>query len=299
MKSHDAANLHSIGRRVMKAMGQSLLPVLVTLMVAGMPFVASAGDRQNDNDRGGKRHFLVDREALKAKMEALRDKIKELKERKGKHRGWSDGSLEALKAQMAELEREVDGLTSNFQDQINTLLARVAALENGGGGGTIPANLTDLSNLLPAHVTALSQLLPANLAGLSQYVAVEMGPINGVAGPHVIFGLPNNKGVNVHIRNGMGDTGTPNGLGNLIVGYNEGPHPSGLRTGSHNFVGGTLNAFQASGGLVLGSQNWINNPYATILGGEGNQADGLASSILGGRAQWTGSADCSIPSITC
>ncbi len=287
-KSHDAANLSPIGRRVMRALGQSLLPVLVTLMVVGMPVAAVATDRQHDHDRGGKRHHLIDHKALKAKIEALREKIKELKERKRNHQGGSDGSLTALQAQVADLQSKVDALTSSeasllnlltaAQTQISALLARVQVLEaNGGGGGTIPANLT----------------------ALSQYLTVDPNPINGVAGPHVIFGVPG-KGVNVHIRSGSGNTGdngTPTGLGNLIVGYNEGPHPIGGRTGSHNIVGGSLNAFTASGGLVLGSQNWINNQYATILGGENNQADGLASSILGGRANWAGSTDATIPPI--
>ncbi len=31
---------------------------------------------------------------------------------------------------------------------------------------------------------------------------------------------------------------------------------------------------------MFGSRNWISRPYAAILGGEANQAEGLASSIL-------------------
>ncbi|MGH7229541.1 MAG: hypothetical protein ACREIH_10070 [Nitrospiraceae bacterium] len=279
----------------MRALGQSLLPVLVTLMVAGMPVMASAGDRQNDNDRGGNRHSLIDHKALKAKLEALRDKIKELKERKHKHHGGSDGSLAALQAQVTGLEGDLAELTRSTEALLRQLGDRVLALEtNGGGGGTIPPKLAALDQLLPENVTSLSDLLR-----LSQYLTVDPNPINGVAGPHVIFGAAT-KGVNVHIRNGSGDTGTRNGLGNLIVGYNEGSHPSqalgATRIGSHNIVGGTLNAFPFTGGLVLGSQNWINNPYATILGGENNQADGLASSILGGRANWTNATDGTVPS---
>lgn len=267
----------------MRALRQSLLPVLVTLMVVGLPITALAGDRQHDNDRGGKRHSLIDHQALKAKVEALRDKIKELKHNR-KHSGGSDGSLAALQAQVTELQSKLAALTSSeesllalltaAQTQISALLARVQVLEaNGGGGGTIPANLT----------------------ALSRYVTVDPNPVNGVTGPHVIF-----TGVNVHVRSGSGNTGdngTPTGLGNLMVGYNEGPHPIGGRMGSHNIVGGTLNAFTSSGGLVLGSQNWINGQYATILGGENNQADGIASSVLGGRGNWVGTADSTVPPI--
>lgn len=282
--SHDAANLSSIRRRVMMGLRQSLLPVLVTLIMVGMPVAALAGDRQDDNDRGGNRHRLIDHK-----------KIKEMKEHKHKHQDGSDGSLAALQAQVTDLQSKLAALTSSqasllnqlttAQTQINALLGllpRVQVLEaNGGGGGTIPANLT----------------------ALSQYLTIDLNPINGVPGPHVIFGLLN-KGVNVHIRSGSGstgDNGTPTGLGNLIVGYNEGPHPSQAfgagRMGSHNIVGGTLNAFTSTGGLVLGSSNWINSQYATILGGENNQADGIASSILGGRGNWVGTADSTVPPI--
>ena len=44
-------------------------------------------------------------------------------------------------------------------------------------------------------------------------------------------------GVNVQIVNGLDDTETINGAGNLIVGYNEPPNDAD-RTGSHNLVGG-------------------------------------------------------------
>jgi hypothetical protein len=52
-------------------------------------------------------------------------------------------------------------------------------------------------------------------------------------------------GANLRIVNGLGATRTVNGLGNLIVGYNEEriassfrPPPANVRTGSHNVVGG-------------------------------------------------------------
>jgi hypothetical protein len=88
-------------------------------------------------------------------------------------------------------------------------------------------------------------------------------------------------------------------LGNLIVGYNEGPHPdpSSSRIGSHNFVGGTLNAFTSSGGVVFGNQNWIQAGSSSILGGQSNLAQGLGSTILGGRANWTGSSDQTVPAV--
>ena len=82
-----------------------------------------------------------------------------------------------------------------------------------------------------------------------------------------ITGGPNEvviTGANLRIVNGLGTTDTTNGLGNLIVGYNElrmhfpdcagNPHPfcRDARTGSHNVVVGEGNNFSSFGGLVVG-----------------------------------------------
>lgn len=63
----------------------------------------------------------------------------------------------------------------------------------------------------------------------------------------------------VELVNGLGSTGCgpedepipdcPNGLGNLIVGYNESRGGSDIRTGSHNVVMGQGNNFSRFGGL--------------------------------------------------
>src|SRR5262249_14479311 len=70
-----------------------------------------------------------------------------------------------------------------------------------------------------------------------------------------VSGGPNEvviSGANLRIVNGLGSTETTNGLGNLIVGYNE---PRGFepdnRTGSHNVVVGMQNNFSRFGGLVV------------------------------------------------
>ena len=61
-------------------------------------------------------------------------------------------------------------------------------------------------------------------------------------------------GVNVRIVDGSGTTdGTPTGLGNLIVGYNELRGSDDDRTGSHNMVAGTEHNYTRVGGLVTPS----------------------------------------------
>lgn len=90
------------------------------------------------------------------------------------------------------------------------------------------------------------------------------------------------EGCNIHIRNQQGETETHNGLGNLIIGYNEGK--DGLvRTGSHNLVVGSMHTYSSYGGIVAGDQNEISGPFAAVTGGSQNVASGNGSSIIGGR----------------
>jgi hypothetical protein len=95
-------------------------------------------------------------------------------------------------------------------------------------------------------------------------------------------------GANLHLVNGLGETTTTNGLGNLIVGYNEsreeieidfGPD---ICTGSHNVVVGRFHDFSRFGGLVVGDFNTISGDFAVVSGGVGNTASGEASSVSGG-----------------
>ena len=105
-------------------------------------------------------------------------------------------------------------------------------------------------------------------------------------------------GANLRIVNGLGSTtctdeqgepipDCPNGLGNLIVGYNE-PRPEdegfeNIRTGSHNVVVGQEHNFSRFGGLVVGLHNEISGDFAVVSGGRENTASGFASSVSGGN----------------
>ena len=93
------------------------------------------------------------------------------------------------------------------------------------------------------------------------------------------------SGVNVHLVSGAGSTLYANGLGNLIVGYNE-TRGEGVdtRTGSHNIVVGSMLNYSSYGGLCVGYWNEVANPFASVLGGTNNAATGWASVVLGGFA---------------
>jgi hypothetical protein len=94
------------------------------------------------------------------------------------------------------------------------------------------------------------------------------------------------SGANLHIVNGLGATNTVNGLGNLIVGYQEhrlAPSPN-IRTGSHNVIVGRQHNYSSFGGLVVAQFNEISGPWASVTGGFSNSASGVNSSVSGGNA---------------
>jgi len=101
------------------------------------------------------------------------------------------------------------------------------------------------------------------------------------------------SGVNLQINNGSGVSyGVQNGVGNLILGYNEvegGYHlPDGslaageVRTGSHNVILGPGHTYTANGGLVGGYNNTLSSKGGCLLSGQSSLAGGNYAAVLGG-----------------
>lgn len=95
-------------------------------------------------------------------------------------------------------------------------------------------------------------------------------------------------GANLHVVNGQGQTNSYNGLGNVIIGYNElrtgadNENPANDRSGSHMLVVGAGNNYTRFGGIVAGIQNTAGGEYASVTGGAQNTASGEKSSVSGG-----------------
>ncbi len=100
------------------------------------------------------------------------------------------------------------------------------------------------------------------------------------------------EGVNVHLRNGNGDTDSSNGAGNLIVGYDEGN--SSNKTGSHNVVVGQEHTYTSYGGVVAGRSNEISGNASSVLGGRSNEASGQYAAVSGGRGNQANSNHASV-----
>lgn len=151
------------------------------------------------------------------------------------------------------------------------LAHRVAALETlvAEQAGYISTLQAQVANLLLADPGALAAIF----AGVSR------------TDDDIFF-----DGVNIHIRNGLGSTdgwdgssGNVNGLGNLIVGYNEERFGAPTdRTGSHNLVVGIAHNYSSFGGLVAGILNTVSGQFSSVTGGFANEASGNNSSVSGG-----------------
>ena len=133
------------------------------------------------------------------------------------------------------------------------------------------------------------------IAGL---LFLSLAPLSAYATETVLYADPNSDcqiladgseitftGCNVNINNGGAKTATANGLGNLVLGYNEvSADTTALRTGSHNLVVGPQHEYTSWGGIVAGYDNTISAAYGSVLGGRANTVSSSASygAILGG-----------------
>ncbi len=194
-----------------------------------------------------------------------------------------DGAVTSSKLAMALYTKaEVDAIIGNLSTQ-------VTALQN---------SMTSANNRINALETELAAVQASPVMQLGPYVSINANTMNNLVGPHIIF-----SGVNVHVQNGTGATpdptinnSQPNGLGNLIVGYNEtdGNMTIADRAGSHNLVIGSMHKYYSCGGFVSGWYNTLNAPNSSIVGGQSNSIDGYFSSILGGTGNRTAGGICTI-----
>ncbi|MDC7690485.1 hypothetical protein [Vogesella indigofera] len=175
---------------------------------------------------------------------------------------------------ITSVQVQIDTLTQQYnslQNQFNFIQQQLTAAQ---------ATITSLSN----NASYQSHMLAA-LKDSTACIASESNSYT------LIF-----RGCNVVIQNGKGSTITQNGLGNLIIGYNEddtyenvhdGPND---RSGSHNLIVGPEHTYASFGGLVAGYGNFSRAPFSSILGGNKNNTTGMASTVAGGGSN-TASSD--------
>ena len=160
---------------------------------------------------------------------------------------------------------------------------------------SLPSILEQLAELLVAQQEQIASL-EEQLQGQEQAIA-SLAPLLSLVpvAEHSSFGQDtwNLSGLNVRLDNGAGTTyGASNGLGNLILGYNEseGGHRDAegnfmdgeVRVGSHNLVVGAGHTYGSNGSLLGGYNNSLFGQGSAILSGQASLVTGTWSAILGG-----------------
>lgn len=150
-----------------------------------------------------------------------------------------------------------------------------SACDNDGGS----AEVTQLKNELDAlaqRVEQAEEALAAQEAELAEKNAELTELKRLTAAMDVNEDGVRFVGVNVYVQNGEGLTNaSPNGVGNLIVGYDEGVERA--KSGSHNLILGWDNGYQGVGGIVSGTDNVVVNGGVVLAGGGSEAFDGSVS----------------------
>jgi hypothetical protein len=154
------------------------------------------------------------------------------------------------------------------------------------GGDGVPAQLRALTEAVESltRAAAVADKRIAELERQNDALTRRLRCVSTTStGNDIIF-----EGCNVHVRNGLGQTPTTNGYGNLIVGYNK--NEVSTRTGSHNVILGDLHEYTSYGGLVSGTENTLTAPNASILSSVDSEAHTTGGTILGADRGMTDTA---------
>lgn len=195
------------------------------------------------------------------------------------------GRVSVNASDIAALQAALDAL----QTTVSTLQTDLA---------TANSTIADLTAQLGAQASQISAINNSEIMALDPYVTVTSDNRGSIA----TF-----SALNLQLVNGTGTTdGVPNGLGNLIIGYdatrNRDPFICSLGTytnqtdcesngstwavshksGSHYLVIGDRNNYSQYAGMVNGTYSTSNHIYASVSGGYGNTASGYYSSVSGG-----------------
>ena len=220
-----------------------------------------------------------------------------------------ESALTALQSTVSSQESAISSLTTNLSSANNAISDLQKLLETKAdashnhtdvyapiGHGHAQIDISGLSSSLDMHTSQISAINNSNVMDLDAYLTVST-----VGGAKATL-----SGINLQIVNGLGSTETINGLGNLIIGYDE-INSSGFRkcsngsyvnqtdcenngwtwsvshkTGSHYLVAGSRNSYSRYGGIVSGLENFALGIYSSVTTGSKNTASGAYSSVSGG-----------------
>ena len=202
-------------------------------------------------------------------------------------------TITTLQNELAKAKQDIEAIGPHRSD--DEILAVVSKAGYVTGPHTVDTTL-DKAGIEALGFTAGPHTVDTNTTRSDDEILAVVSGAGYVTGPHTEYtesalepyltvDNDNNiylTGANLHIRSGSGKTdGKINGLGNLIIGYNE--NYKKTRTGSHNLIIGPYHSYSSFGGLVAGYENTISGPYSSVSGGYSGTANGTVSSVSGGR----------------
>ena len=178
-------------------------------------------------------------------------------------------AVDALLEQLAEMEASQEQLL----DRIDALTAQ---LEDTDERVTTIADDYLTSDALVDH--ALQSDVDDLAARLDDLEGSGVNDLAGYIDIDTVDHAVRFVGVNVYVQSGEGTTSsTVNGLGNLIIGYDE--DSSDDKSGSHNLVLGEEHSYTSYGGLITGHDHTVSGVHASAIGGEGALVSGDLSLI--------------------
>lgn len=137
---------------------------------------------------------------------------------------------------------------------------------------------------LPIRVTAAEHDIDDLQARVAALEALLADASLDEDGNLVIHGSFTVDGGNLRVQDGTGATysesGAGNGLGNVIIGYDE--DNGDEKSGSHNLVVGPYHSYAFAGNVVSGYDNTVSATAAAVLGGYGHYVGGDQSVAIGG-----------------
>jgi len=201
-------------------------------------------------------------------------------------------TLASLDKRVTILENRMTGVETKNTQQDTTLASLQTQINSTPAGPQGPQGDKGDQGIQGPAGTPADMTRVVTLETKTQYMSVD------TTAKSVTF-----SGCNLLVNNGLGatngnpanplsidttNTTTVNGLGNLIVGYNESRDSLNFggpdnRTGSHNLIVGYAINYSSFGGIGAGTFNTISGPLASITGGYLNTASGAASSVSGGN----------------
>ena len=147
-----------------------------------------------------------------------------------------------------------------------------------------------------AQLQRVQLLTPQQQAVLSHMSIVYLDDGQGGQTETIRF-----TGVDVQIVNGLNDTTTNNGHGNLLLGYAEPPSGAFDRTGSHNLVLGTENSYASHSNLLVARECSVpaGAPYCFVNGYRCNVGNDFNAVVAGLNCNVDGQFNAILASIGC